>query len=84
MADLPSLAVAIVTLVTAAFAISKEIQSAVEQIVKAPKHIKELAGDLEDSYSILGCLKGYLEDVEMTTGVILQRRSTLPALPKCV
>jgi hypothetical protein len=62
MADPLSLAVTIVTFVTKAFAISKEIHSAVEQIAKAQKHNKAITADLEDFYSILGCLKGYLED----------------------
>jgi cell division protein FtsL len=48
MADPLSLAVTIVTLIIKAFAISNELHSAAEQIAKAPKHIKELAGDLED------------------------------------
>jgi hypothetical protein len=72
MADPLSLAVSIVILVTKTFVIviSKEIHCAVEQIAKAPKHTKELAGDLEDFYSILRCLKGYLEDAEMSTVLI--------------
>jgi hypothetical protein len=36
----------------------------------APKHIKDLVGDLEDFYYMLGCLKGYLEDSEMATRVL--------------
>jgi hypothetical protein len=62
MADPLSLAVTIVTFVTKAFAISKEIHSAVEQIARAQKHNKAITADLEDFYSILGCLKGYLEE----------------------
>jgi Fungal N-terminal domain of STAND proteins len=70
MADPLSLAVTIVTLVTKALTINKEIHSAVEQISKAPKHIKNLTDDLEDFYYILGCLKGYLEDTEVSTEVL--------------
>jgi hypothetical protein len=62
IADPLSLTVTIVTFVTKAFALSKEIHSAVEQISKAQKHNKAIRADLEDFYFILGCIKGYLED----------------------
>jgi hypothetical protein len=70
MAEPLSLVVTIITLVTKAFTISKDLHSAVEQISNAPKHIKAIAADLEDFYAILGSLKGYLEDVEMSAGVL--------------
>lgn len=65
-----SLAVNVTRLVTKAFIASKDVYSAVAAISNAPTHIKAIAGDLEDFYSILGCLKGYLEDGEMSAGVL--------------
>jgi hypothetical protein len=65
-----SLAINVTKLVTKEFTASREVYSAVEAISNAPEHIKAIAGDLEDVYSILGCLKGYLEDVEMSVGVL--------------
>jgi hypothetical protein len=65
MADPLSLAVTIVTLVTKAFAISIEIHIPVEQTAKGLTLIKELADDLEDFHSRLGCLKGHIEDAEI-------------------
>src|SRR5450756_1024420 len=65
-----SLAVNVMRLVTNAFTASRDLHSAVEAISNAPEHIKAIAGDLEDFYSVLGCLKGYLEDVEMSAGVL--------------
>jgi hypothetical protein len=70
MADPLSLAVTITTLVTKAFAISNDIKTTINQIANAPSHIQAVASDLEDIYSILGTLKGYLDDSEMSVGVV--------------
>jgi hypothetical protein len=65
-----SLATNMLKLITNAVTASKEVYSAVEAISNAPNHIKAISSDLEDFYSILGSLKGYLEDVDMSTGVL--------------
>lgn len=70
MAEPLSLAVNIITLLTTAYTVSKQVYSTLEQISSAPKHMKAMASDLEDFYSILGSQKGYLEDAEMSTGVL--------------
>ena len=70
MAEALGLAVNITTLLTTAFSISRAVYTLIDQISNAPKHIRAIASDLEDFYSILGTLKGYLENQEMSEGVV--------------
>ncbi|KAF8847318.1 hypothetical protein BDZ45DRAFT_342749 [Acephala macrosclerotiorum] len=65
-----SAASAIAPLVVKAFTLSQQVYTTISQITNAPKHIKAISNDLEDFYIILGTLKGYLEDEDLSQGVL--------------
>lgn len=86
MAEPFSLAVNIMTLISTAFKVSKEVYNTLEQISSAPKHLKAITSDLEDFYTILGSLKGYLEDAELSPGVLLaaEKVNIVGVIENCV
>lgn len=65
-----SAASAIAPLVIKAFTLSQQVYTTIRQITNAPKHIKAISNDLEDFYIVLGTLKGYLEDEDLSQGVL--------------
>jgi Fungal N-terminal domain of STAND proteins len=65
-----STAAAVVALVGRALVLSQQVYSKANDILNAPKHIKAISIDLEDFYTILGTLKGYLDDDDLSSGVL--------------
>ncbi|CZR61345.1 uncharacterized protein PAC_11241 [Phialocephala subalpina] len=61
---------AIAPLVVKAFTLSQQVYTTISQITNAPKHIKAISNDLEDFYIVLGTLKGYLEDEDLSQCVL--------------
>ncbi|KAH8651780.1 hypothetical protein BGZ61DRAFT_541924 [Ilyonectria robusta] len=62
-------AATVVALVGNALVLSQQVYSKANDISNAPKHIKAISMDLEDFYTILGTLKGYLDDDDLSSGV---------------
>jgi len=65
-----STAATVVALVGRALVLSQQVYSKANDISNAPKHIKAISQDLEDFYTILGTLKGYLDDDDLSSGVL--------------
>jgi len=65
-----STAATVLALVGRALVLSQQVYSKANGISNAPKHIKAISVDLEDFYTILGTLKGYLEDDDFSSGVL--------------
>ncbi|KAF4635838.1 hypothetical protein G7Y89_g2253 [Cudoniella acicularis] len=86
MADPIAVASAITGLVIKAFTVSKDVYAQAKQISNAPKHIQAISRDLEDFYSILGTLKLYLEDGDLTAGLLYSagRTNLENALENCL
>jgi hypothetical protein len=86
MAEPITIAATITTLVTKAFSISQQVYNQTQLIRNAPQFIKAITNDLEDFYSILGTLMGYLEDEELSAGLIhsASRTNIDSALENCL
>jgi hypothetical protein len=46
------------------------VYGTIDGIKQAPKHLKAVSSDLKDFYSILGTIQGYLDDKDLTQGLL--------------
>jgi hypothetical protein len=69
-------AATITALVIKAFALGKEAYTQAQQISNAPRHVEAMVRDLEDFYTTLGILQGYLTDEEFCVGAIHSSNKT--------
>ena len=58
------IATGVTALVHGAYTLCFSIYQTVDGIASAPKHIKAISRDLKAFYSVLGTLKGYIDDAE--------------------
>lgn len=70
MADPLSMTASITAIVRMAYSLCSNICQTIDSIRGAPSQIRDLSNDIRSLYSILGTLKGYLDDEETATGVI--------------
>ena len=70
MTDPLSITCGITSLASAACNLCSTIYQTIDSIRGAPKQIRNLSIDLRGLYSVLGTLKGYLDDEEMVSGVM--------------
>lgn len=46
------------------------VYGTIDGMKQAPKHLKAVSSDLKDFYSILGTIQGYLDDKDLTQGLL--------------
>jgi uncharacterized protein (UPF0264 family) len=46
------------------------VYGTIDGMKQAPKHLKAVSSDLKDVHSILGTIQGYLDDKELTQGLL--------------
>lgn len=46
------------------------VYGTIDGMKQAPKHLKAVSCDLRDFYSVLGTIQGYLDDKELTQGLL--------------
>ena len=64
MAEAIGLASAFITIVATVYISCRDLQSIIDEVANAPKHIQNLSSDLRDFYCVLGSLQSLLDGQE--------------------
>jgi Fungal N-terminal domain of STAND proteins len=70
MVDPLTIASGVSALVSNAYKLCFSISQTIDGIATAPRHIRAISRDLKAFYSVLGTLKAYLDDEEISGGVL--------------
>lgn len=81
-----AIAAAVSTIVANGIKICLGVYTTVDGIKKAPKHLKAVSLDLKSFYSLLGTIQTYLDDEELTHGLLHEQTcgSIQEVLTNCV